>query len=60
MFIRGMSDTVKVKLDHFGPEQLEPGDIPLTNDAYTTSELSNEAHHPGTFCSIWRTQPPKP
>src|SRR5215217_4739882 len=36
MFIRGMSDTVKTKLAHYGPENLEPGDILLTNDAYIT------------------------
>ena len=36
MFIRGMSDTVKTKLKHFGLENLDPGDILLTNDAYIT------------------------
>ena len=41
MFIRGMSDTVKAKLRHFGPEKLEPGDILLTNDAYTTGSHLN-------------------
>jgi N-methylhydantoinase B len=35
-FIRGMAETVKAKLRHFGREGLEPGDILVTNDAYTT------------------------
>jgi N-methylhydantoinase B len=41
MFIRGMSDTVKAKLDHFGADNLEPGDILLTNDAYITGSHLN-------------------
>src|SRR2546428_4501749 len=41
MFIRGMSDTVKTKLDHYGAENLEPGDILLTNDAYITGSHLN-------------------
>lgn len=41
MFIRGMSDTVKAKIRHFGKENLEPGDILLTNDAYTTGSHLN-------------------
>src|SRR3989441_589723 len=36
MFIRGMAETVKAKLRHFGPKGIQPGDILLTNDAYTT------------------------
>ncbi len=35
-FIRGMAETVKAKLAHFGADGLEPGDILVTNDAYTT------------------------
>jgi len=35
-FIRGMAETVKAKLRHFGASGLEPGDILVTNDAYTT------------------------
>jgi N-methylhydantoinase B len=35
-FIRGMAETVKAKLKHFGADGLEPGDILVTNDAYTT------------------------
>ena len=35
-FIRGMAETVKAKLRHFGPDGLERGDILVTNDAYTT------------------------
>ena len=41
MFIRGMSDTVKTKLAHYGPDNLEPGDILLTNDAYITGSHLN-------------------
>ena len=41
MFIRGMSDTVKAKLDHYGVENLDPGDILLTNDAYITGSHLN-------------------
>lgn len=41
MFIRGMSDTVKTKLSHYGPENIEPGDILLTNDAYITGSHLN-------------------
>ena len=40
MFIRGMSDTVKAKLAHFG-DDIEPGDILLTNDAYITGSHLN-------------------
>src|SRR5258706_6291828 len=35
-FIRGMAETVKAKLRHFGKEGIGPGDILVTNDAYTT------------------------
>ncbi len=41
MFIRGMSDTVKTKLAHYGVENLDPGDILLTNDAYITGSHLN-------------------
>ncbi len=34
MFIRGLSDTIKAKLDFFGRTSIEPGDILLTNDSY--------------------------
>jgi N-methylhydantoinase B len=40
-FIRGMSETVKAKIRHFGLENMEPGDILLTNDAYTTGSHLN-------------------
>jgi N-methylhydantoinase B len=40
MFIRGMSDTVKAKIRHFGAD-IAPGDILLTNDAYTTGSHLN-------------------
>ena len=41
MFIRGMSETVKAKLEHYGVENIEPGDILLTNDAYITGAHLN-------------------
>ena len=42
MFIRGMSDTAKAKLAHFGGAAgLEPGDVLLTNDAYLTGSHLN-------------------
>ena len=41
MFIRGMSDTIKAKLAHYGNENIEPGDILLTNDAYITGSHLN-------------------
>ncbi len=40
MFIRGMSDTVKTKIEHFNGD-LDPGDILLTNDAYITGSHLN-------------------
>ena len=41
MFIRGMAETVAAKLRHFGPGGIQPGDILLTNDAYTTGSHLN-------------------
>jgi N-methylhydantoinase B len=41
MFIRGMSDTVKAKIKHYGFDKMDPGDILLTNDAYTTGSHLN-------------------
>ena len=32
MFIRGLSDSIKAKLEHWGKENIFPGDILLTND----------------------------
>ena len=34
-FIRGMAETIKAELRHFGAD-IHPGDILVTNDAYTT------------------------
>src|SRR5438132_2272156 len=31
MFIRGLSDAIKAKLEHYGPGGIEPGDVLLTN-----------------------------
>jgi N-methylhydantoinase B len=41
MFIRGMAETVKAKIRHFGPAGIEPDDILVTNDAYTTGSHLN-------------------
>ena len=41
MFIRGMSNTVKRMIAHFGYGQLEEGDVLLTNDAYITGSHLN-------------------
>ena len=43
-FIRGMSETVRAKLAHFSAGthgKIEPGDILVTNDAYTTGSHLN-------------------
>ncbi|HXJ02442.1 MAG TPA: hydantoinase B/oxoprolinase family protein, partial [Micropepsaceae bacterium] len=40
-FIRGMAETIKAKLKHFGRDGIEPGDILLTNDAYITGSHLN-------------------
>ena len=41
-FIRGMSETVKAKIAHFGKDGIGPGDILVTNDAYITG---SHLHH---------------
>ena len=41
MFIRGISETIKAKLQHFGSDGIEPDDILLTNDAYVTGSHLN-------------------
>ena len=41
MFIRGMSQTVKAKIEKFGKENMKPGDIYVTNDAYLTGSHLN-------------------
>jgi N-methylhydantoinase B len=41
MFIRGMAETVKAKIRHFGKGGIRPGDIYITNDAYTTGSHLN-------------------
>jgi N-methylhydantoinase B len=40
-FIRGMAETIKAELRHFGPDGMRPGDILVTNDAYTTGSHLN-------------------
>ena len=41
MFIRGMGDSVRAKVAHYGPEGIDPGDILVTNDAYITGSHLN-------------------
>src|SRR4051812_45984089 len=42
MFIRGMAETVKAKIRHFGGiESMRPGDIYVTNDSYLTGSHLN-------------------
>jgi N-methylhydantoinase B len=41
MFIRGMAETVKAKIRHFGPGGICPGDIYVTNDSYLTGSHLN-------------------
>ncbi|MFL5031503.1 MAG: hydantoinase B/oxoprolinase family protein, partial [Xanthobacteraceae bacterium] len=41
MFIRGMAETVKAKIRHFGHDNIKPGDIYVTNDAYLTGSHLN-------------------
>jgi N-methylhydantoinase B len=57
-FIRGMAETVKAKLAHFGSKGIEPGDILVTNDAYTTGShlyhftFSKPIFHGGKLCAF--------
>ena len=41
MFIRGMAETVRAKIRHFGLDGIEPGDILVTNDSYITGSHLN-------------------
>jgi N-methylhydantoinase B len=41
MFIRGMSETVKAKIEHFGRDNIKPDDIYVTNDSYLTGSHLN-------------------
>src|SRR6202140_5301935 len=41
MFIRGMAETVKAKIKHFGRRNIRPGDIYVTNDSYLTGSHLN-------------------
>jgi N-methylhydantoinase B len=40
-FIRGMAETVKAKIRHFGIDNMKPGDIYVTNDSYITGSHLN-------------------
>jgi N-methylhydantoinase B len=56
-FIRGMSNTIKAKLRHYGIDGLNDGDILVTNDAYTTGSHLNHftfslpIFHNGKLCA---------
>ncbi len=58
MFIRGMSETLKAKIKRFGKENLHPGDILVTNDAYLTGSHLNHftfslpIFHEGELCGF--------
>jgi N-methylhydantoinase B len=41
MFIRGMAETIKAKIRHFGLANMKPGDIYVTNDSYITGSHLN-------------------
>src|SRR5207237_1863711 len=41
MFIRGLSDAIKAKLEFWGKHNIEPGDILLTNDSYVMGSHLN-------------------
>jgi N-methylhydantoinase B len=56
-FIRGMANTVKAKLDHYGFDGISDGDILVTNDAYITGSHLNHftfslpIFHGGKLCA---------
>jgi N-methylhydantoinase B len=41
MFIRGMAETIKAEIAHFGIDNMRPGDIYVTNDSYITGSHLN-------------------
>src|SRR6266542_765530 len=41
MITRGMAETVKAKIGHFGVADMHPGDIYITNDSYLTGSHLN-------------------
>ena len=58
LFIRGMAETIKAKLAHFGEGGLAPGDILVTNDSYVTGSHLNHftfslpIFHEGKLCAF--------
>ena len=42
MFIRGMSETIKTTISEIPHDEMKPGDIYITNDAYTTGSHLNQ------------------
>ena len=64
MFIRGMAETVKAKIKHFGAQGIRPGDIYVTNNSYLTGSHLNHVtltlpiFHKGRLVAspaAWRT-----
>src|SRR3954463_9108589 len=41
MFIRGMAEVVRAKMRKYGTDDMRPGDIMITNDAYITGSHLN-------------------
>lgn len=41
MFIRGLSDAIKAKIAHWGLDDMQPGDVLLTNDPYVMGSHLN-------------------
>jgi N-methylhydantoinase B len=57
-FIRGMANTIRAKLEHFGRDGIKPGDILVTNDAYVTGShlyhftFTLPIFHGGELCAF--------
>ncbi len=58
LFIRGMAETVRAKLAHYGRKGIGPGDILVTNDSYVTGSHLNHftfslpIFHGGKLCAF--------
>ena len=53
-FIRGMAETVKAKIRHFGIKNMKPGDIYVTNDAINNHLYLNQGGGNFTECGVER------
>ena len=58
LFIRGMAETIRAKIAHFGKDGFAPGDILVTNDSYITGSHLNHftfsmpIFHQGRLCGF--------